>query len=234
MRTDVRVFDLHRIFVGDLPWTFTFEIVFRTAFMYLYVMLLIRVIGKRGLRELTLFEYIIIFALGSSVGDPMFYPEIPLLHGIAVVTAIVALQFGLSMIVRTSDRAHAIVYPGRTACLVRDGVIDMEAMRKERLNVMDLHMILRETGIENLGQVKRAFLEPTGEVSVWRNESAEQKAGFSLAPECDSEYRTGISGRAPESADYACMTCGRVKHADAGSILAACECGGKSWIRLAP
>ena len=181
----VRVFDLERIFIGNLPWTFTLEIVFRTTFMYIFTLIVIRVIGKRGLRELTLFEFVIIFALGSAVGDPMFYPEIPLLHGMAVVTTFVAIHRALALLTTTIPGLQQLVYPGKTACLVRDGVIIQEAMKKERLAEKDLFMILRETGIEHLGQVKRAYLEPTGEISVWQFKESETKPGRPLTPDCD-------------------------------------------------
>src|SRR5688500_2131090 len=151
MPLDVRVFDLQRIFIGNLPWTFTLEIVFRTAFMYLYALLLIRFIGKRVLRELSVFEYVIIFALGSAMGDPMFYPEIPLLHGMAVLTAIVVLQRGLAWMLHRSDRVHDLLYPGHTASLVLDGLINTEGLVRERLNIRDLEMLLREEGVEHLG-----------------------------------------------------------------------------------
>ena len=47
-------------------------------------------LGKRGMGELSPFELVIIVALGSAVGDPMFYADVPLVHGIIVITVVVA------------------------------------------------------------------------------------------------------------------------------------------------
>ena len=66
-------FDPIRMLVGDFAWEFTLEIVLRTVIMYTYTLAIVRVLGKRGLGHLSPFELVIIVALGSSVGDPMFY-----------------------------------------------------------------------------------------------------------------------------------------------------------------
>ncbi len=57
-------FDLYRIFLGDQPPGFFLEIMFRTVVMYLYVLLLLRLLGKRGMGQLSPFEFTIIIALG--------------------------------------------------------------------------------------------------------------------------------------------------------------------------
>ena len=71
MNSDIIPFDLQRMFIGDLsPW-FYGEIIFRTAFLYLAAILL-RLMGKRGMSSLSPFEQVILIALGSEVGGPMF------------------------------------------------------------------------------------------------------------------------------------------------------------------
>jgi len=69
-----KVFDFHRIFVGDTPPLFLLEIVFRTLIMYAYTVALLRVLGKRGMGQLSMLELAIIIAFGSAVGDPMVEP----------------------------------------------------------------------------------------------------------------------------------------------------------------
>src|SRR5687768_8186714 len=91
----IRVFDFQRIFLGDLPLEFALEVAFRTAFMFAFTVILVRLLGKRGMGQLSPFELVIIIALGSSVGDPMFYPDVPLFHAMVVVTVIVISQRAL-------------------------------------------------------------------------------------------------------------------------------------------
>lgn len=95
MDEEIQVFDWKRIFLGDLEPAFALEVAFRTGFMFAYTIILVRLLGKRGIGQLSPFELVIIIALGSAVGDPMFYPDVPLFHAMVVVTVIVLLQRAL-------------------------------------------------------------------------------------------------------------------------------------------
>lgn len=152
MPTVDAVFDWTRIFVGSTPWTFTLEIVVRTAIMYLFALCLLRLMGKRGLGELSPFEFVIIIAVGSSVGDPMFYPHVPVTHAMVVLTVIVILQ---RMLLGVAHRHHRIevAVKSETQVLVQDGRVLVENMRREKYSQPELFMILRESGVEQLGEV---------------------------------------------------------------------------------
>jgi uncharacterized membrane protein YcaP (DUF421 family) len=74
---------------GDEPPLFLLEIVFRTMVIYGYTMALMRWLGSRTIGQLSSIEFLLVIALGSAVGDAMFYPDVPLLHAIAVITVVV-------------------------------------------------------------------------------------------------------------------------------------------------
>ena len=80
------------MFFGDGDAIFLVEIVIRTVVLYAFALLMVRLMGKRGMAQLTPFEFVIIVALGSAVGDPMFYPDVPLTHGFVVIVTVVAAQ----------------------------------------------------------------------------------------------------------------------------------------------
>jgi uncharacterized membrane protein YcaP (DUF421 family) len=103
---DIQPFDLQRMFLGDLPWWFTAEVIVRTIIMYAYSLLLVRLVSRRAVGQLSLIEFLLVIALGSAVGDPMFYHDVPLLHGMAVVTVVVFLHAGGQALRRTSGRRH--------------------------------------------------------------------------------------------------------------------------------
>lgn len=158
-------FDLQRIILGDLPAAFYLEIVLRTAVMFLFTLLMIRTIGKRSLGQLSIFDFVIIIALGSAVGDPMFYEDVPLLYGMAVVTIVVALERTLALVTSRQERAERMVDSSPTI-LVREGVVDYSALRSELMSVSELFQALRVNGIEQLDDVALAVLEPSGAVSI--------------------------------------------------------------------
>lgn len=173
--------EFERIFFGDLSVGVILEIVLRTAVMYVYTLGLVRVLGKRGLGQLAPFELVIIVALGSAVGDPMFYAEVPLLHGMIVITAVVALERAL---VKLTERHTAIerLVESEPVLMVRDGELLAEALDKEDMSQAEVFMELREKGIEFLGEVRRAYMEPSGRMSVFR-ESSPTDLGPSILPE---------------------------------------------------
>jgi uncharacterized membrane protein YcaP (DUF421 family) len=171
--------EFERIFIGDAPLAFALEIALRTTVMYLYTLVLVRLLGKRGMAQLSPFEMVIIVALGSAVGDPMFYADVPLIHGMLVVTVVVALE---RLIVRLTEHNQWLerVVESAPVLLVADGDIMYQALEDEDLSEAELFMALRENGVENLGEVRLAFLEPSGKVTVFRGEGA--SAGRSVLP----------------------------------------------------
>ena len=166
---DIQPFDWQRIFIGDAPLLFLLEIAFRTFFMYVFTLLLVRVIGKRGLTQLSPFEYMIIIVLGSAAGDPTFYPDVPLTHAMVVMVAVVILQKLLELLTE-KNRPLEIAVEGQMRRLVRDGQVLEPALRAEGLSKTELYAELRSEGVECMGQVRFAYLEPSGWVSVLRDE----------------------------------------------------------------
>lgn len=175
-------FDPIRMLVGDFSWAFTLEIVLRTAIMYLYTLAVVRAMGKRGLGHLSPFELVIIVALGSSVGDPMFYADVPLLHGIVVITVVVALQRVLQEVTERSPRIEALL-ESKARRLVTGGVIDEEALDREELTEKELFSALREREVENLGQVRLAYIEPSGVITVFKVDDGPSIGGRTILPD---------------------------------------------------
>lgn len=73
-------FDWFRLFLGEDPPLFYLEIVFRILVIWIWTMVLLRWIGGRSISQLSVVEFLLVIALGSAVGDAMFYPEVPLAH----------------------------------------------------------------------------------------------------------------------------------------------------------
>ncbi len=225
-------FDLYRIFIGDQPPVFFVEILFRTMVMYLYVLLVLRLMGKRGMGQLSPFEFTIIIALGSAVGDPMFYPEVPLLHCLAVVTVVVAMT---RFITYLSNRSEAIedFLEGQPCCIVDDGELNLKAIDGERFSREELFMLLRERGVRQLGQVQRAYLEPSGGVSAFRAKDEDCKPGLPVLPPYDEwtpEQGLVVRGAARRSGvEYACWKCGNTEKARAAAS-ACSRCDTDSWV----
>ncbi len=83
--------DWMSIFIYDTTWSFAAEIVIRTTIMFGLIVLLLRCTGKRGIRQLTIFELTIILSLGSIAGDPMFTEDLPLIQAVLIMSIVLLL-----------------------------------------------------------------------------------------------------------------------------------------------
>jgi uncharacterized membrane protein YcaP (DUF421 family) len=224
-------FDLYRIFLGDQPPGFFLEIMFRTVVMYLYVLLLLRLLGKRGMGQLSPFEFTIIIALGTAVGDPMLYPEVPLLHCLVVATLVVALT---RFVTYLSNRWESVedFLEGQPCSVVEDGVLNLESIDAERFSREELFMLLREKGVSQLGQIRRAYVEPSGGVSAfcWPDDRA--KPGLPILPPYDEltpPPGITVNGEARRGGVlYACWKCGHSEHASDAQPCSCCK--SDDWI----
>lgn len=226
-------FDLHRMFVGEQPLLFYAEILVRTLLIYAYTLLMIRWIGGRGVAQLSLVEFVLVIALGSAVGDAMFYPDIPLLAAMLVITCVVAMNKMLDWLILQSDLAKDRI-DGRPVQLVRDGKLVMEGLRHADMGPAEVKTMLREQGIRNLGQVEHAFLESGGGMSLFHAD--DPRPGLSLLPP-DSVVPAlpplallTDPGLAPDG-KACCANCGALEQAHVALPSGQCgNCGCSEWV----
>lgn len=220
---EVQPFDWQRMFLGDIDPLFLLEIVFRTSVIFLWLVFLLRITGKRGLAQLSPLELAIVIGLGSAAGDPMFYPDVPLVHAMLVLALVVGLQRLLAHLVIHSERVETFV-EGVPVELVRDGVIQLEGLERAKLSREDLFETVRTRDVRQLGQVQRAYFEQNGQLSFFlRDKEAPPVPGLPIVPPWDVEppplAPAGFAG------PVACLSCGRVQDTAQGQ----CVCGGHGW-----
>ena len=211
-------FDWPRLLWGDAPPLFALEIVFRTIVVYAYALLLLRWLGSRTVGQLSTVEFLLVIALGSAVGDPMFYPDVPLLHALVVVTVVVLANKGLDLLIARFKRAERLI-DGIPEEVIRDGVIRKRFLASSSLGSSELFQQLRERGVDQLGQVKHAYIESDGNLTVFRSR-LDARAGLSIVPPWEVE-------KPPEAAAglLACLRCGTVQEG-AGTCP---HCGHRRW-----
>jgi uncharacterized membrane protein YcaP (DUF421 family) len=215
-------FDWYNLFLGEHPPTFLLEILLRVFFVYTFILLFLRIGGKRTMGELTFFDFAIIIALGSAVGDAMFFDDVPLVHSFVVVASVIGLERLVARLTEDNKKLETIV-EGQPALLVENGVIVKDNMRGESLSKDELFEGLRQHGIHHLGEVAVAYLEPSGKLSVIK--SAENRPGLSVLPQgkrlCTDERLADLlscksCGMVVEKADDpVCPNCGENKWAKA-------------------
>lgn len=219
-------FDLVRILFGDKPPWFLFEVAFRTVVIFAYTLTLLRWMGKRGMGTLTPFEFAIIVALGSAVGDPMFYDDVPLVHTMLVIAIVVGMQRALSWATERSQTVEHVV-ESTPRLLVRGGVIHADNLHREQMARDEVCEALRAEGVRQLGEVEFAFLEPSGKLSVLRYEKP--RPGLLILPKCtnDGDEDLAIPEGPRGNEPWCCACCGAGKPASG-----VCEnCGEAEWTK---
>jgi uncharacterized membrane protein YcaP (DUF421 family) len=233
MNTDFKVFDFHRIFIGDAPLVFLLEIIFRTLVMYSYSIFLLRILGKRGMGQLSTLELAIIIAFGSAIGDPMVNANVPVLYGMVAVTVVTVFQISLERFVNKNKKIEAIV-EGAPNLVVDNGIIKWECLTKDNLSKEDLFRSLRSKDVEHLGQIEKAFFETSGQISVFFQSPKKQKPGLTLLPENEINPATIVKTPMPvvEAGSYCCLDCGNLKSYEQNQKVPKCElCGSEEWVQ---
>lgn len=228
-------FDLARILWGDISVLFLLEIVLRTTVLYLFALVCLRFLGKRSTRQLTPVDVILIVALGSAVGDPMFYPDVPLLHGMLVIALIILLQrFGIHL-ANLHKRVEQIV-KGEPIRLVKDGMFDLSSKGRSALSRSEISAMLREHGYRHLGQVERMYVETDGSVSHYRFSEHQVRPGLPIDTPWDVERPEIVATieQLGEQGPIACTFCGQVLESGKIEAVPPCpRCHHNQWVRAA-
>lgn len=225
MQQDVVPFDLVRMFFGDDPALFYLEIVVRILIVYVYALALIRWVGGRGIAQMSTVEFLLVIALGSAVGDSMFYPEVPILQALLVITGVVVINKVLDVLIFRSPVVEQIV-DGATAEVVRDGVLDISTLRTQKLGQSELFEGMREAGFTNLGQLRCGYMETSGRFSFFA--ANEPAPGLPIEPAWSVDKPPVFGPGETLDKPGACCTCGALTDNSLTPERCA-NCGATSW-----
>jgi len=149
------------------------EVVIRTAIIFIAAFIVIRIRGKKQLAQLTLFDILIVIALGSAVGDVMIYPEevVSLLRSlVAICTLAVLIHIFEYLACRAPKKITRIIY-GDSTIIIKNGKLIKRNFAKINLTEDQLRAKLREKNIQYYSEAKIVRLEPDGGLSVQRKKN---------------------------------------------------------------
>ena len=138
---------------------------FRSIVLYIIVLIVMRLMGKREIGQLQPFELAISIMIADLATIPMTETGIPIFNGIIPILGLLLMHLIISMINLKSLKGREIIC-GKPRILIYRGKIDAKALKKERFTINDLQEKLRSNNIVNLGDVEYAILETSGEVTV--------------------------------------------------------------------
>ena len=137
----------------------------RSILLYIIVLVVMRLMGKREIGQLQPFELAISIMIADLASTPMADAGIPISNGIIPILALLVMHLVISILNIKSIRAREILC-GKPSILIYRGRIDEKQLKKERFTVNELEERLRGNNVVNIGDVEYAILETSGQVTV--------------------------------------------------------------------
>lgn len=138
---------------------------FRAIVLYLIVLVVMRLMGKREIGQLQPFELAISIMIADLASIPMTEIGIPIFNGIVPILGLLVMHLILSLINLKSLKTREIIC-GKPSILIYRGKINEKELKKERFTINELEERLRGNNVVNLGDVEYAILETSGQVTV--------------------------------------------------------------------
>lgn len=140
-------------------------IILRSIIIYLIVLFVFRIMGKRQIGQMQPFELVLTLIIADLATIPMAEISVPVLHGIVPLFTLVILHFLLTLLTRLSTTLSAVV-SGKPVILINPRGIDYKAMKKLSISIDDIFEAMRGLGYFSLEQVEYAIMETNGKISI--------------------------------------------------------------------
>jgi uncharacterized membrane protein YcaP (DUF421 family) len=141
------------------------EFVARAVVVYVFLLVLLRLTGKRQVGQMAPFDLVLLLVLSNAVQNSMNGGDNSVTGGMILAATLVATNSLVGWLAYRSKRLEALI-EGRPVIIIHDGRIDAVAMRKCQLTHHELEAALRAAGCGGPGEVRFAVLENTGKISV--------------------------------------------------------------------
>ena len=223
---EIKITDLHRILIGDVPYHFYIEVIIRISFTYLLLMVSMRLMGKRMSSQLSRNEMAAVASLAAAIGVPLMSPDRGLLPAVAIAIIIISYQMLIASKSAVNRKFESITQD-KFDTLIVDGILDTKTMLSTRVSRERIFAQLRTEGISHLGKVARLYFEAGGFFSVLQRN--DPKPGLSIIPQWDADFSEELH---VQTDTIICEKCGAPGPDNNSHKNAVCyNCGEAQWVR---
>jgi uncharacterized membrane protein YcaP (DUF421 family) len=152
------------------------DIVARAAIMFAVLYVLLRLMGKRELGQLTPFELVVMIVLGDLIQQGVTHNDFSLTGALLAVSTFAFLAIVMSWLTYLSPRAEKLL-DGEPRVIIRDGQLMRENLRRDRMTQGEVESEMRLAGIARMDQVAWAILEPQGKISFIKKDGGDVNIG---------------------------------------------------------
>lgn len=141
------------------------ELIVRGVVVYAFLLILLRITGKRQVGQLAPFDLVLLLVLSNAVQNSMNAGDNSLLGGLISAVTLIALNFAVGYLTFRSKKLEAII-EGRPQLIIHDGKIFEDVMARSQLTHHELNSALRQSGCAAPEHVQAAILENNGTITV--------------------------------------------------------------------
>lgn len=162
---------VHRLFALGMPW---WEFVLRAVAVYVVVLVMVRLSGKRTVGQFTPFDLLVVVLLGTAVQNSLIGEDTSLLGGLILAATLLGLNWGVGKLSSRSRRFDEVV-EGKPVILVRHGHLFRDELARQSLSEHDFAIARRSAGYATLGEIALAVLESSGEITFIRRKDRDAR-----------------------------------------------------------
>ena len=141
------------------------EIVVRTAVVYVALVIGLRLFGKREIGQMAPFDLVVILLIANAVQNAMVGSDTSLTGGLIAAVTLLVVNSGIAQLRRRNSRFRGFV-EGESVVLISNGQLMPKQIRREGIDMLDLEQAIREHGLAGIDDVRLAVLEVDGTISI--------------------------------------------------------------------
>ncbi len=157
----MKAFDWQRMALDKVPVEFLAEVALRSLYTFVLVFIFLKITGRRGVRQMSLFEVLIILTLGSAAGDVAFYDDVPLLPVLVVFVTLALLYRGIMWLMGHSEKLEDLL-EGKPIVVVEEGSWPREKLHAENMTEFEFLWSCGSTASSSLAESGWQSSKPTG------------------------------------------------------------------------
>ena len=140
------------------------QVVLRTAIVYILVLAGLRLAGKREMGELASFDFVMILLLANAVQNAMTGPNTTIMGGIVAAATLLVINYSVSALVHRYPRLRRIILGQRTT-LIEQGIAQLDTLEREHIDQEEIMTAAREHDILKISDIRTAWLEVDGNIT---------------------------------------------------------------------
>jgi uncharacterized membrane protein YcaP (DUF421 family) len=172
------------MFNMSIPW---WELIVRSLLVYLFILVILRVTGKRQVGQLAPFDLVLLLVLSNAVQNSMNGGDNSLVGGLISATTLIAFNYVVGLLTFRSKKLEALI-EGRPEVLIHNGKLYEDVLARAQITRHELNAALRQSGCTCPEEVHTAFLENNGSISV--------------TPRCVPKGQNGVHAQAEGQAPH--------------------------------